>query len=545
MMKSLFLRSILLPSPLVLGAGAPRPPPRPRQAGGRSRPVRGDEVARGRPLPRRPRGHRHRPAGRPQYLLLRRDRRRRLEDDRRRPHLEERLGRLLRRLDRRRRRRRVGPERRLRGRRRGDGARQRLPRRRDVEVDRRRARRWKHIGLADARQIARIRIHPKNPDLVYVAALGHVFGPNEMRGVFRSHGRRRALGARPLRQRREAGAVDLAMDPTNPRILYASTWRFRRTPYSLESGGAGCGALEVDRRRRHLERAVAQPRAAEGDARHHRRRRLAVQSARTSTPSSRRRRAACSARATAARPGRRPATTAICASAPGTTRRDLRRSQGRGRGLRRQRRLPPVEGRRQELRPRSATPHGDNHDLWIDPERPAADDRGERRRRQRHDRRRHDLDDARTTSRRRSSTASRPTPTSPTASSARSRTTRRVRIRHRADGGRHRPARLGADRRRRERLHRRRSEEPRRRLRRLLRRPAHPRYNHAHRRDRDVNPWPDNPMGCGAADIKYRFQWNFPIVFSPQRPEHALRRRRRCCSRAPTAARAGRRSAPT
>ena len=109
-----------------------------------------------------------------------------------------------------------------------------------MEVDRRRQD-WKHVGLADSRQIPRIRVHPKNPDLVYAAALGHVFGPNEMRGVFRSKDGGETLGAHPLRQRPDAGAVDLAMDPTNPRILYASTWRVRRTPYSLESGGPGSG----------------------------------------------------------------------------------------------------------------------------------------------------------------------------------------------------------------------------------------------------------------------------------------------------------------
>jgi len=99
---------------------------------------------------------------------------------------------------------------------------------------------WKHIGLADSRHISRVRIHPKNPDLVYVAVLGHLFGPNEERGVFRS----RDGGAsweKVLHVSPEAGAVDLAMDPTNPRVLYASFWRVRRTPWSLESGGEGSG----------------------------------------------------------------------------------------------------------------------------------------------------------------------------------------------------------------------------------------------------------------------------------------------------------------
>ncbi len=97
---------------------------------------------------------------------------------------------------------------------------------------------WTHVGLPDSRHIPRVRIHPKDPDLVYAAVLGHLFGPNDERGVYRS----RDGGAsweRVLFANQDAGAVDLIFDPTNPRIVYASTWRVRRTPWSLESGGAG------------------------------------------------------------------------------------------------------------------------------------------------------------------------------------------------------------------------------------------------------------------------------------------------------------------
>ena len=99
---------------------------------------------------------------------------------------------------------------------------------------------WKLAGLADARQIPRLRVHPKDPDLVYAAVLGHLFGPNDMRGVYRS----RDGGGhweRVLYVNDRAGAVDLAMDPANPRVLYATLWNVRRTPYSLESGGPGSG----------------------------------------------------------------------------------------------------------------------------------------------------------------------------------------------------------------------------------------------------------------------------------------------------------------
>lgn len=99
---------------------------------------------------------------------------------------------------------------------------------------------WKSIGLQDTRQIPRVRIHPKNPDLVYVAALGHLFGPNKERGIYRSKD-----GGKNWEQilfvNDEVGAVDLALDPNNPRIMYASMWRVKRTPYSLESGGPGSG----------------------------------------------------------------------------------------------------------------------------------------------------------------------------------------------------------------------------------------------------------------------------------------------------------------
>src|SRR5260221_2010234 len=102
---------------------------------------------------------------------------------------------------------------------------------------------WTKIGLEDSRHIGRIRVHPKDPNIVYVAVMGHTFGPNETRGVYRSKDGGRSW-ERSLFVNRDSGAVDLALDPTNPRIVYASTWRFRRTPYSFESGGEGCGLLK-------------------------------------------------------------------------------------------------------------------------------------------------------------------------------------------------------------------------------------------------------------------------------------------------------------
>jgi photosystem II stability/assembly factor-like uncharacterized protein len=102
---------------------------------------------------------------------------------------------------------------------------------------------WKHVGLRDTRHIGRIRIHPKNPDIVYVAAMGHAFGPNAERGVFRS----RDGGVsweKVLYRSPKAGAVDLAFDPSNPRTIYAGFWEAIRKPHAFESGGEGSGLFK-------------------------------------------------------------------------------------------------------------------------------------------------------------------------------------------------------------------------------------------------------------------------------------------------------------
>ena len=103
---------------------------------------------------------------------------------------------------------------------------------------------WVNMGLTDTRHIARIRVHPKDPDLVYVAALGHAFGPNGERGVFRSKDGGRNW-ERVLFKSEKAGAADLSMDPNNPRILYAAIWETIRTPWSLVSGGPYSGIFKT------------------------------------------------------------------------------------------------------------------------------------------------------------------------------------------------------------------------------------------------------------------------------------------------------------
>ncbi len=102
---------------------------------------------------------------------------------------------------------------------------------------------WAHCGLAETRHIAKIRIHPRNPDLVYVAALGHAHGPNKERGVYRSKDGGETW-EQVLFRSEAAGASDLIMDPFNPRVLYASFWEARRDAHQLVSGGEGSGIFK-------------------------------------------------------------------------------------------------------------------------------------------------------------------------------------------------------------------------------------------------------------------------------------------------------------
>ena len=97
---------------------------------------------------------------------------------------------------------------------------------------------WEHIGLDNSRHISRIRIHPQNPDILYVAVMGDTFKDAEERGVYKSIDGGKTW-QRKLFVNSRAGAVDLILDPNNPRIMYASTWNVRRTPYSFSSGGPG------------------------------------------------------------------------------------------------------------------------------------------------------------------------------------------------------------------------------------------------------------------------------------------------------------------
>ncbi|MGQ0550924.1 MAG: VPS10 domain-containing protein, partial [Armatimonadota bacterium] len=102
---------------------------------------------------------------------------------------------------------------------------------------------WTHLGLERTRNIAKLRVHPRDPNLVYVAALGHAHGPNPERGVYRSKDGGKTW-ERVLFRSEKAGAIDLSMDPNNPRVLYAAFWETVRRPWELVSGGPGSGIFK-------------------------------------------------------------------------------------------------------------------------------------------------------------------------------------------------------------------------------------------------------------------------------------------------------------
>ena len=102
---------------------------------------------------------------------------------------------------------------------------------------------WSHLGLKETLQIAKVRVHPDNPDLVYVAALGNAWGKSEHRGVYRSKDGG-ASWEKILYRDDDTGAIDLVMDPGNPDVLYASLLELRRFPWGFRSAGPGTGLFK-------------------------------------------------------------------------------------------------------------------------------------------------------------------------------------------------------------------------------------------------------------------------------------------------------------
>ena len=374
---------------------------------------------------------------------------------------------------------------------------------------------WSHIGLKDSQRIPRIRIHPKNPDIVYVAAMGHLSGANEERGVFRSVDGGKNW-QKILYVNDEVGAVDLEMDPTNPRILYASTWRVIRTPYSLESGGDGSGLWKTTDGGDHwqpISENTGMPKPPLG---------ISGISVSRSNPDN------LYAIIEANEGGVFRSTDAGKTWKQVNKERKLRQ---RAWYYTRVQADPVDEDVVYVMNVRFhkskdggktfnkiSTPHGDNHDLWIDPNDPKrmieSNDGGANI----------SYDGGENWS---------VQSNQPTAQMYRVSTDNAfpyrllggqqdnsaVRIRSRsaynsAVGVRDWEPTAGGE-----------SGH-------VVARPDNPdivyggsyggfliRYNHANGDVRAINVWPDNPMGWGAAELKYRFNWNFPILLSPHDPD--------------------------
>ena len=105
---------------------------------------------------------------------------------------------------------------------------------------------WSHLGLEDTQQIGRVLVDPRDPDVVYVAALGHPYGPNPERGVFRSRDGGRTW-LKVLGRDDDTGAIDLAFEPGNPSTIYAALWQTRRPPWNVypPSSGPGSGVYKT------------------------------------------------------------------------------------------------------------------------------------------------------------------------------------------------------------------------------------------------------------------------------------------------------------
>jgi photosystem II stability/assembly factor-like uncharacterized protein len=102
---------------------------------------------------------------------------------------------------------------------------------------------WKHIGLQNSGQISKIKIHPTNPDIAYVAVQGNIWGPTDERGIYRTIDGGKTW-QQVLKVNDRTGGGDLSMDPTNPRILYAAMWQHGRTPWYVHSGGTDGGIFK-------------------------------------------------------------------------------------------------------------------------------------------------------------------------------------------------------------------------------------------------------------------------------------------------------------
>lgn len=368
---------------------------------------------------------------------------------------------------------------------------------------------WKHVGLEETRQIGRVRVHPKNPDIAYVAAMGHLWGANEQRGVFKTTDGGRTW-KKALYKSDKAGAVDLILDPSNPNVLYAGFWEVHRKPWTLESGGAGSGihkSTDGGETWADLSRNPGMPRGVLGKvgitvSPANPERLYAIIEADEGGVFRSDNGGATWARANDSRNLRQRAwyyTRIYADPTNADTMYVLNVSFYKS-----------IDGGRTYST--IGVPHSDNHDLWIAPDNPQrminANDGGANV----------SFDGGRTWTEQDQATAQfyRVTVDQdfPYNIYGAQQDNSTIKIASRTSG-----FGIGAS--------------------------AwhdvgggesgwiapHPkdsniifagsygglltRYNHRNGQERNINPWPDNPMGSGADVLKYRFQWNFPIVFSP------------------------------
>ncbi len=374
---------------------------------------------------------------------------------------------------------------------------------------------WKDMGLKQSRHIPRIRIHPSNPDVVYAAVLGDLFKDSEERGVYKSVDGGKSW-ERMLHPNARSGAVDIVLDPGNPEVLYASTWNVRRTPYDFSSGGDGSALWKStdggatwtslmdneglpDGRTGIIGVTVSpvNPRPRLGHHRKRERRRIPLRR--------------CWRDVGSTQFGPEPAPTRLVLHA------HLCGHRGRQPRLRHERayHVSTDGGRTFEAR---YAPHGDHHDLWIAPDDAdrliIADDGGAQVS--------YDAGESWSTYM-----------NQPTAQFY--RVTTDDAFPYRIYGAQQDNSAIRIDSRSRGRFitddnwestaggesaH-------------LAPDPSDndivyggsyggflTRFNHDLDMSRAINVWPDNPMGSGAEGMRYRFQWNFPVFFSPHNSEH-------------------------
>ena len=256
---------------------------------------------------------------------------------------------------------------------------------------------WTHIGLADTQAIAKIRVHPTNPDIVYVAAFGHHAAPNAERGVFRSKDGGKTW-EKILFRDDKTGAIDLVIDPNNPqRAVRRALGGVPQRRTMLSSGGPGSGLFKSTDGGDHWTEITRNPGLPNGDARQDRRRglgrRLATASTRMIEARGRRLLRVRRCRRDVEAGERRAAS---CGSARSTTRASSPIPKVKDTVYVLNVGFYQVDRRRQDVDARCSAPHGDNHDMWIAPNDPKRMIEAQRRRRERLGQRRRDAGRTRT-----------------------------------------------------------------------------------------------------------------------------------------------------